>query len=88
MRRRTACRANSASTRSSSTCMRATCVVRRRVDYHAWLEGKLPRYMVPRFIEVHPGELPETPSQKVQKFKLAEANVDGPEVIEFAPARR
>ena len=43
--------------------------------------------MVPRYIEVHAGELPKTPSQKVQKFKLAEAGVDRPEVFEFAPAR-
>jgi crotonobetaine/carnitine-CoA ligase len=57
-------------------------------EYHAWLATKLPRYMVPRYIEVHAGELPKTPSQKVQKFKLAEAGVDRPEVIEFEPVRR
>jgi crotonobetaine/carnitine-CoA ligase len=57
-------------------------------DYHRWLAGKLPRYMVPRYIEVFADELPKTPSQKIQKFKLAEAGVDRPEVIEFEPARR
>ena len=53
-------------------------VVRRRANTTAGSTSKLPRYMVPRFIEVHPGELPKTPSQKVQKFKLAEAGVDRP----------
>jgi crotonobetaine/carnitine-CoA ligase len=57
-------------------------------EYHRWLEGQLPRYMVPRFIEVFGAELPKTPSQKIQKFKLAEAGVDRPEVVEFEPARR
>src|SRR4051812_20253599 len=56
--------------------------------YHRWLDEKLPRYMVPRYIEVPSGELPKTPSQKIQKFKLAEAGVDRPEVIEFEPVRR
>jgi crotonobetaine/carnitine-CoA ligase len=56
--------------------------------YHGWLEERLPRYMVPRYIELHAGELPKTPSQKVQKFKLAEAGVARPEVFEFTPARR
>jgi crotonobetaine/carnitine-CoA ligase len=57
-------------------------------SYHVWLEEKLPRYMVPRFIEVHADELPKTPSQKIQKFKLAEAGVNRPEVVEFEPVRR
>jgi crotonobetaine/carnitine-CoA ligase len=56
--------------------------------YHRWLGEKLPRYMVPRFIEVFAEELPKTPSQKIQKFKLAEAGVDRPAVIEFEPVRR
>src|SRR4051794_393049 len=56
--------------------------------YHRWLAERLPRYMVPRYIEVHPDELPKTPSQKVQKYKLAEAGLDRPEVTVFEPARR
>jgi crotonobetaine/carnitine-CoA ligase len=56
--------------------------------YHRWLGEKLPRYMVPRYIEVFAAELPKTPSQKIQKFKLAEAGVDRPGVIEFEPVRR
>jgi crotonobetaine/carnitine-CoA ligase len=56
--------------------------------YHRWLAEKLPRYMVPRYIEVFAEELPKTPSQKIQKFKLAEAGVDRPAVIEFEPVRR
>jgi crotonobetaine/carnitine-CoA ligase len=56
--------------------------------YHRWLAEKLPRYMVPRFIELFAQELPKTASQKIQKFKLAEAGVDRPTVIEFEPVRR
>src|SRR4051812_2781726 len=56
--------------------------------YHGWLSERLPRYMVPRYVEVHAGELPKTPSQKIQKFKLAEAGVDHPGVFVFEPVRR
>lgn len=56
--------------------------------YHRWLSERLPRYMVPRYIERHSEELPKTASQKIQKFKLAEAPVDRAEVVEFEPARR
>jgi len=55
--------------------------------YHRWLEGQLPRYMVPRYIELRK-ELPKTASQKVQRFKLVEDGVDRPEVLEFEPTRR
>jgi crotonobetaine/carnitine-CoA ligase len=39
-------------------------------ELHAWLVTKLPRYMVPRYLE-HRSELPKTPTEKVEKFKLA-----------------
>jgi len=44
------------------------------LDYHdlmAWCEARMPVYMVPRYIEVI-AELPQTPSQKVQKKALRE----------------
>ncbi|QEC50545.1 AMP-binding protein [Baekduia soli] len=54
--------------------------------YHAWLTEQLPRYMVPRYLELLP-ELPKSPSEKVQKHKLAEAGVDRPGVLVFEPVR-
>lgn len=52
--------------------------------YHAWLVERLPRYMVPMYVEVH-DELPKSASAKVQKHKLIEAGVDRPEVHVFDP---
>lgn len=52
--------------------------------YHAWLAERLPRYMVPMYIEVH-DELPKSASAKIQKHKLVEAGVDRPEVHVFDP---
>jgi crotonobetaine/carnitine-CoA ligase len=56
-------------------------------ELHAWLAERLPRFMVPRYIERREG-LPRTPSQRVEKYKLAADGVDRPEVAEFAPVRR
>jgi crotonobetaine/carnitine-CoA ligase len=56
-------------------------------EYHAWLQEKLPRFMVPRYLEVR-DELPKSPSEKVQKHKLIQADLDRPEVLTFEPARR
>ena len=61
--------------------------LRRRARTTRWLTEQLPRYMVPRYIELH-DELPKSPSEKVQKHKLTEAGVDRPEVLTFEPARR
>jgi crotonobetaine/carnitine-CoA ligase len=52
--------------------------------YHAWLAERLPRFMVPLYIEVH-AELPKSPSAKIQKNKLVDAGVDRPEVHVFDP---
>jgi crotonobetaine/carnitine-CoA ligase len=54
--------------------------------YHAWLCEQLPRYMVPRYLELLP-ELPKSASAKIQKHKLAEAGVDRPSVLVFEPVR-
>jgi crotonobetaine/carnitine-CoA ligase len=56
-------------------------------EYHAWLTEKLPRYMVPRYLELR-DELPKSPSEKVQKHKLIQADLDRPEVLVFEPVRR
>lgn len=38
-------------------------------DLHGYLTNHAPSFMVPRYIEVHP-QLPKTPTEKVEKFKL------------------
>lgn len=43
-------------------------------DLSMFLEGKLPRFMVPRYIEILE-EIPKTPTQKVQKEVLRKAGV-------------
>ncbi|MHB1538917.1 MAG: AMP-binding protein [Solirubrobacteraceae bacterium] len=54
---------------------------------HAWLCAMLPRFMVPRYLECLP-ELPKTPSQKVQKYKLAQASLTRAEVRVYEPPPR
>jgi len=39
-------------------------------ELHAFLQGRLPAYMVPRYIEVRSEELPKTPTGKVRKAAL------------------
>jgi crotonobetaine/carnitine-CoA ligase len=53
---------------------------------HAWLAERLPRYMVPRYLE-RCDEFPKTPSERIEKHRLAERGLDRPEVQEFAPSR-
>ena len=54
---------------------------------HEWLADRLPRYMVPRYLECCP-EFPKTPSERIEKYKLAQRGVDRPEVGVFEPPRR
>jgi crotonobetaine/carnitine-CoA ligase len=56
-------------------------------EYHAWLEERLPRFMVPRYLERRDA-LPKSPSEKVQKHELINAPLDRPEVLVFEPAAR
>jgi crotonobetaine/carnitine-CoA ligase len=56
-------------------------------DLHEWLTRELPRFMVPRYLERRT-EFPKTPSQRVEKYKLAREPLGRAEVAEFAPARR
>ena len=56
-------------------------------EVHLWLVERLPRFMVPRYLERR-DELPKTVSQRVEKYKLAAQPLDRPTVREFAPTRR
>lgn len=44
-------------------------------EIHAYCLERAPRFMVPRYIDIR-SELPKTPTQKIEKFKLRES--DGP----------
>ena len=46
---------------------------------HGWLADNLPRYMVPRYLEIRES-FPKTPSERVEKYKLKLEPVDRPEV--------
>jgi crotonobetaine/carnitine-CoA ligase len=43
-------------------------------ELHAWLRAHAPRYMVPRFLEARDG-FPKTPSERIEKYKLAAEGV-------------
>jgi crotonobetaine/carnitine-CoA ligase len=47
------------------------------IELHAWLAEQLPRFMVPRYLETR-ADLPRTPSQRVEKYKLAADPTDRP----------
>ena len=55
-------------------------------DLHAWFVEQLPKYMVPRYIELR-DEFPKTPSERIQKYLLQKLPLDRPEVHDFAPRR-
>lgn len=42
---------------------------------HAYCADRLPRYMVPRFIEIRPQELPKTPTGKIRKAALRQDGI-------------
>jgi crotonobetaine/carnitine-CoA ligase len=57
-------------------------------ELHAWLVTKLPRFMVPRYLEQH-DVFPKTPSERVEKFKLAaEGLQERPGLRSFEPPPR
>lgn len=56
-------------------------------DLHDWLTAQLPRFMVPRYLEVR-DEFPRTASQRVEKYKLARESLARTQVVEFAPPAR
>jgi hypothetical protein len=53
---------------------------------HGWLVERLPRYMVPRYLERRT-EFPKTPSERIEKHVLSARGVDRHEVHEFESAR-
>jgi crotonobetaine/carnitine-CoA ligase len=50
-------------------------------DLHAWLTENLPRFMVPRYLEVRES-FPKTPSERIEKYKLTADPVDRAEVFD------
>lgn len=52
-----------------------------RAELHAWLAANAPRFMVPRYLEQHES-FPKTPSERIQKYKLAARGVDRAEVFD------
>ena len=55
--------------------------------YHGWLQERLPRFMVPRYLELR-DELPKSASAKIQKHLLVEAGLERPEVLLFETRAR
>jgi crotonobetaine/carnitine-CoA ligase len=53
---------------------------------HGWLVEQLPRFMVPRHLELR-AEFPRTLSQRVEKYKLAGEGVDRPAVRTYTARR-
>lgn len=45
-------------------------------EFLGWCEERLPYFAVPRYVEVVP-ELPKTPSNKIQKYRLRETGLSG-----------
>jgi len=52
------------------------------VDLHGWLSRNVPRYMVPRYLERR-SAFPKTPSERVEKYKLAGEPLNRPEVLDM-----
>ncbi len=48
---------------------------------HSWLRDNLPRYMVPRYLERR-SAFPKTPSERIEKYRLAELALDRAEVFD------
>ena len=48
---------------------------------HEWLRGNLPKYMVPRYLELR-ASFPKTPSERIEKYRLAGEPVDRPDVYD------
>jgi crotonobetaine/carnitine-CoA ligase len=54
---------------------------------HAWLEERLPRFMVPRYLE-RCESFPKTPSERIEKYQLAARPLERHEVLVFEPTPR
>lgn len=51
------------------------------LELYEWLMAKLPRYMVPRYLEIR-DSFPKTPSERVEKFRLKQLPLDRAEVFD------
>lgn len=51
------------------------------VELHGWLKENLPRFMVPRYLEVRES-FPKTPSERIEKYRLTADPLDRPEVFD------
>ncbi len=51
-------------------------------DLRAWMKDNLPRYMVPRYIEVR-DDFPKTPSERIQKYLLQDLPLNRAGVVDF-----
>lgn len=51
-------------------------------ELHVWLRENLPRYMVPRYLEIRDA-FPKTPSERTEKYKLRAEGLERPSVIDF-----
>jgi carnitine-CoA ligase len=51
------------------------------IELHDWLRQNLPKYMVPRYLERRTS-FPKTPSERIEKYRLAELALDRPEVLD------
>jgi carnitine-CoA ligase len=56
-------------------------------ELHDWLVEQLPRFMVPRYLEIRES-LPKTVSERVEKYKLAAEGVDREPVRRYEQRRR
>jgi crotonobetaine/carnitine-CoA ligase len=50
-------------------------------ELHNWLWHRLPKFMVPRYLERH-HSFPKTPSERIEKYRLAGRALDRPEVFD------
>ena len=53
---------------------------------HGWLCDNLPRYMVPRYLEIRES-FPKTPSERVEKYRLKLQPIDRPGVFDTEAER-
>jgi crotonobetaine/carnitine-CoA ligase len=51
-----------------------------------WLLERLPKYMVPRYMELRES-FPKTPSERIEKYRLKALPLDRPEVVDFDDRR-
>lgn len=56
------------------------------LDLHVWLVANVPKYMVPRYLEIR-DSFPKTPSERVEKYRLKNLPLDREEVFDAERAK-